>query len=111
LAPIKTDVTSDEDVVVNAAKVATDVTSLINNAGVNHNTALMVAPDLMTARAEIGISYLAPLRVTRAFAPAPIANHGAVLNLLTILARVNLPFMDRIALPRRQPCPARSKHG
>jgi NAD(P)-dependent dehydrogenase (short-subunit alcohol dehydrogenase family) len=31
--------------------------------------------------------------VTRAFAPALIRNKGAVLNLLTILARVNLPFM------------------
>ena len=30
---------------------------------------------------------------TRAFAPILIANGGAVLNLLTILARVNLPFM------------------
>jgi len=33
------------------------------------------------------------LRITRAFAPALIANRGAVLNILTILARVNLPLM------------------
>jgi short-subunit dehydrogenase len=33
------------------------------------------------------------LRLTRAFAPALIANKGVVLNMLTILARVNLPFM------------------
>jgi NAD(P)-dependent dehydrogenase (short-subunit alcohol dehydrogenase family) len=92
LVPIKMDVNSDDDV-ANAAKVATDVTLLINNAGVNHNTAFMLAPDLAIAREEIEINYLAPLRVTRAFAPALIANHGAVLNLLTILARVNLPFM------------------
>jgi len=45
------------------------------------------------AREEIEANYLAPLRVTRAFAPALIANGGAVLNMLTILARVNLPFM------------------
>jgi NAD(P)-dependent dehydrogenase (short-subunit alcohol dehydrogenase family) len=92
LVPIKMDVTSDEDV-AEAAKLAIDVTLLINNAGVNHNTAFMLAPDLAFAREEIEANYLAPLRLTRAFAPALIANHGAVLNLLTILARVNFPFM------------------
>ena len=92
LVPIKMDVTSDDDV-AKAAKVATDVTLLINNAGVNHNTAFMLAADLAIAREEIETNYLAPLRVTRAFASTLINNRGAVLNLLTILARVNLPFM------------------
>jgi len=92
LVPIRMDVTSDEDV-TNAAAAATDVTLLINNAGVNHNTAFMIAPDLAIAREEIEANYLAPLRVTRAFAPALIKNRGAVLNLLTVLARVNLPLM------------------
>ncbi len=92
LVPIKMDVTSDAEVAA-AAKAAGDVTLLINNAGINHNTAFMVAPDLVIAREEIEINYLAPLRVTKAFAPALIKNKGAVLNLLTILARVNLPFM------------------
>src|SRR6202163_4870179 len=92
LVPIKMDVTSDEDV-AKAAAVATDVTLLINNAGVNHNTSFMTAPSLAMAKEEIEANYLAPLRVTRAFAPALIKNHGAVLNILTILARVNLPIM------------------
>jgi NAD(P)-dependent dehydrogenase (short-subunit alcohol dehydrogenase family) len=92
LVPIKMDVTSDGDV-AKAAALATDVTLLINNAGVNHNTSFMTAPDLAMAREEIEANYLAPLRLTRAFAPTLTANHGAVLNLLTILARVNLPFM------------------
>jgi NAD(P)-dependent dehydrogenase (short-subunit alcohol dehydrogenase family) len=92
LVPVKMDVTSDDDV-SRAAAVAADVTLLINNAGVNHNTAFLVAPDLALAREEIEANYLAPLRLTRAFAPALIANGGAVLNMLTILARVNLPFM------------------
>jgi short-subunit dehydrogenase len=92
LVPIKMDVTSDEDV-TKAARLATDITLLINNAGINHNTGFLVAPDLAMARAEIEANYLAPLRVTRAFAPILIANKGAVLNLLTILSRVNLPLM------------------
>jgi len=92
LVPLKMDVSSDDDV-KKAAAVATDITLLINNAGINHNTSFMTAPDLTMAAEEIEANYLAPLRVTRAFAPALIANHGAVLNMLTILARVNLPFM------------------
>jgi short-subunit dehydrogenase len=92
LVPIKMDVTSDDEV-AKAAAAATDVTLLINNAGVNNNTSFMTAPDLKIAKEELEGTYLAPPRVTRAFAPALIANHGAVLNLLTILARVNLPFM------------------
>lgn len=92
LMPLKMDVSSDDDV-KKAAAVATDVTLLINNAGINHNTSFIAAPDLTIASKEIEANYLGPLRVTRAFAPALIANHGAVLNLLTILARVNLPLM------------------
>jgi short-subunit dehydrogenase len=92
LVPIKMDVNSDDDV-NRAAAQATDVTLLINNAGVNHNTAFLLAPDLAIAREEFECNYLAPLRVVRAFAPALIANKGAVLNMLTILSRVNLPLM------------------
>ena len=92
LVPLKMDVTSDGEVAA-ATRVAGDVTLLINNAGVNHNTAFLVAPDVAIAREEVEINYLAPLRVTKAFAPALIKNKGAVLNILTILARVNLPFM------------------
>lgn len=92
LVPVKLDVTSDDDV-AKAVAIAGDVTLLINNAGINHNTGFMAAPDIAMARDEIEINYLAPLRVTRAFAPVLVRNKGAVLNLLTILARVNLPFM------------------
>lgn len=92
IIPVKMDVTSDDDV-AKAAALAGDVTLLINNAGVNHNTAFLLASDLAIAKEEIEVNYLAPLRVTRAFAPALIRNKGAVVNLLTILARVNLPFM------------------
>jgi short-subunit dehydrogenase len=92
IVPIKMDVTSDDDV-IKAAAQATDITLLINNAGVNHNTAFLLAGDLSIAREEFECNYIAPLRVTRAFAPVLIANKGAVLNMLTILSRVNLPLM------------------
>jgi NAD(P)-dependent dehydrogenase (short-subunit alcohol dehydrogenase family) len=92
LVPIKMDVTNDGEV-AKAADMAGDVTLLINNAGINYNTSFMTAPDIAIAREEIEINYLAPLRVTKAFAPVLIKNKGAVLNLLTILSRVSLPFM------------------
>ncbi|WP_322040220.1 SDR family oxidoreductase [Burkholderia diffusa] len=92
VVPIALDVTSDEGV-TQAAATAKDVTLLINNAGVNHNTSFLRAPDLQLAREEIDVNYLALLRVTRAFAPTLIAHHGAVLNVLALLARVNLPSM------------------
>ncbi|MGR8023286.1 SDR family oxidoreductase [Burkholderia cenocepacia] len=92
VVPITLDVTSDEDV-TQAAATAKDVTLLINNAGVNHNTSFLRSPDLQLAREEIDVNYLALLRVTRAFAPTLIAHHGAVLNVLALLARVNLPSM------------------
>ena len=92
IVPLKMDVNSDEDV-AKAAALATDVTLLINNAGINHNTAFLAAGDLSIAREEFEINYLAPLRIIRAFAPVLIANKGAVLNMLTILSRVNLPLM------------------
>jgi short-subunit dehydrogenase len=92
IVPLKMDVSSDDDV-AKAVAQATDVTLLINNAGINHNTAFLAAGDLSIAREEFEINYMAPLRVTRAFAPVLIANKGAVLNMLTILSRVNLPLM------------------
>src|SRR5689334_11170290 len=73
IIPVKMDVTSDDDV-AEAAALAGDVTLLINNAGVNHNTAFLLADDLSIAKEEIEVNYLAPLRVTRAFAPALIRN-------------------------------------
>ncbi len=92
LVPIKMDVTNAADV-AKAVSSAGDVTLLINNAGINHNTSFMTAPDIAMAREEIEINYLSPLLVTKTFAPVLIKNRGAVLNLLTILSRVSLPFM------------------
>ena len=55
LVPIKMDVAMDEDV-AKAAALAGDVTLLINNAGINHNTSFMTAPDIAIAREEIEIN-------------------------------------------------------
>jgi len=60
VVPLRMDVTDDDDV-RHAAGIATDVTLLINNAGVNHNTALLRAADLSLASEEMACNYFAPL--------------------------------------------------
>jgi len=87
------DVTDPKSVAA-AATRARDVTILINNAGINHNIGLLTAPDLSAARAEMEANYFGTLSMCRAFAPVLKANGGgAIANMLSILGRVNLPFM------------------
>ncbi len=77
-----------------AAAKCTDVTILVNNAGVNHNAPVIGADDNDWARHEIEVNYLGTLAVTRAFAPILAANGGgAILNVLSILSRANHPGM------------------
>nr|WP_083923408.1 SDR family oxidoreductase [Amorphus coralli] len=94
--PLALDIT-DPAAVATAAKHASDVTLLINNAGVNHNTSYFRAPDLVIAREEMEVNYFGTLSVARAFAPVLAANGGgAIVNMLSILARVNLPLMGSL---------------
>jgi short-subunit dehydrogenase len=73
------------------------VTLLINNAGINRSCALLAAPDLQAARAEMETNYFGTLAMCRAFAPVLKANGGgAIVNMLSILGRVNLPLMGSL---------------
>lgn len=92
IVPLKLDVTSDADAAA-AALQASDATLLINNAGVNHNTAFMLAPDLAFAKEEIEINYLAPLRLTRARMVRMLSTAPWFLIRTGAKARVNLPLM------------------
>ncbi len=85
---------TDQGSIAAAAAQCTDVTVLINNAGVNHNVPVMGADDPDGARHEIEVNYLGNLAVSRAFVPILDANGGgAMLNVLSILSRVNHPAM------------------
>src|SRR3712207_1606001 len=76
------DVTDDESI-QDAAKIATDATVLINNAGISTYTSLLTG-DMDTIGRELETNFYGPLRVTRAFAPVIAANGGgAVLNILS----------------------------
>ncbi len=91
--PLALDITDHAAVAAAAARCG-DVTLVINNAGVNQNAPLSAANAIDNARAELEVNYLGTLVMCRAFAPVLKANGGgAIVNMLTILARVNLPAL------------------
>lgn len=95
--PVALDVT-DHDRVAAAARECGDVGLLVNNAGVNGNTGLIAAPDLADARREMECNYFGTLAMCRAFAPVLKANGGGcIVNMASITARVNLPFMGSLS--------------
>lgn len=95
VVPVTLDVT-DPRQVAHAASLAGDVTLLINNAGINRLERAIVPRNGDAARAEMEVNYFGTLAMCRAFTPALIANHGTVVNMLSILARVALPMMGSL---------------
>jgi NAD(P)-dependent dehydrogenase (short-subunit alcohol dehydrogenase family) len=82
------DVTSDASVAA-AAQAATDVSIVVNNAGLLVRTPVLSAP-LEQIESELDTNLYGLLRVTRAFAPA-LAEHetSAVLNVLSVLSWIS----------------------
>ena len=94
--PISLDITNAEQVSA-VAKQLTDVDLLINNAGVNRMAAFAASNDLNPAREEMEVNYFGTLAMCKAFAPVLKTNNGgAIVNMLSILARVNLPLMGSL---------------
>jgi NAD(P)-dependent dehydrogenase (short-subunit alcohol dehydrogenase family) len=83
--PLRLDVTDAESIRA-AARIASDATLLVNNAGISTGTSLMTgSPDVV--RLEMEVNFFGPLAVTRAFAPVIESNGGgAVLNVLSVLS-------------------------
>jgi NAD(P)-dependent dehydrogenase (short-subunit alcohol dehydrogenase family) len=95
--PVKLDITRAAEIAAARARCR-DVALLINNAGINLQAGLITAADLGAARAEIETNYLGPLAMCRAFAPVLKANGGgAIVNMLSIAARVNLPMYGSLS--------------
>jgi NAD(P)-dependent dehydrogenase (short-subunit alcohol dehydrogenase family) len=91
VVPLTLDVT-DPTAVTRAAGLARDVNLLVNNAGVMSLGGFLEAPSLDPARAEMETNYFGALAMIRAFAPILSGNGGgAVVNLLSIAAHVNIP--------------------
>lgn len=97
IVPIKLDITRAADIIAVAGQCR-DVSLLVNNAGINLQAGLIAAKDLEAARAEMETNYFGPLAMCRAFAPVLADNGGgAVVNMLSILARVNLPMYGSLS--------------
>lgn len=88
--PLQLDITDPESV-RRAAETASDVTVLINNAGVSTRAGLLDGP-IDDIRLEMETHYFGTLAVTRAFAPVIERNGGGrILNVLSVLSWAHVP--------------------
>ncbi|MCV9961344.1 SDR family oxidoreductase [Pararhizobium sp. BT-229] len=92
LVALKLDVTNPADI-EKAAKTATDVTLLINNAGFAGGQGAISAPDISIARQEMEVNYFGVLALSKAFAPILAkAERSSIVNVLSFLSLVTLPL-------------------
>jgi len=76
----------DEQSMTDAAAAASDVTLLVNNAGISTGTNL-IGSDLASVRLELDTHFFGTLGVIRAFAPVLAANGGgAIVNIHSALS-------------------------
>ena len=91
VVPVPLDV-PDARQVAEAAARCSDVTLLVNNAGVSRGTPVLAADALDQARWHLETNVFGVWALTQAFAPVLAANGGgAVLNVLSALSWVTLP--------------------
>ena len=77
---------ADPDSIAAAARTASDVTLVVNNAGISTGAAL-VTGDMADIRREMDTHFYGTLGVIRAFAPVLAANGGgAIVNILSALS-------------------------
>jgi len=87
--PLRLDVTQAGDVAA-AAKQASDVTLVINNAGIAHVGGFLAEDSEDAARRIFETNFFAMLRMSKAFAPVLGANGGGgLLNVLSVVSWVN----------------------
>lgn len=91
VVPVQLDVTSAADIAAVASRCS-DVTLLVNNAGIGTGTSVLAADALDAARLEFDTNVFGPLALNRAFAPTLAANGGgAIVNVLSVLSWVSRP--------------------
>jgi NAD(P)-dependent dehydrogenase (short-subunit alcohol dehydrogenase family) len=99
LVPLALDVTDPASVQA-AAAAASDVTLLVNNAGVTTYTDL-VTGDLDKLRLELETNLLGPLHTIRAFAPILAGNGGgAIVNVNSRLSFLSVPGANGYAVSK-----------
>lgn len=91
---VRIDLTDQKSIAAAAKAAGAEVDILVNNAGVTAISGLLDADTSDGARQEIEVNYLGTLNVIRAFAPfMKKKQQGVIVNVLTVLAHVNLPSM------------------
>jgi NAD(P)-dependent dehydrogenase (short-subunit alcohol dehydrogenase family) len=91
VVPIKLDVTKEDDIAA-AALLCSDVTLVINNAGIANFGGFLVPDSTQAARTHFETNFFGMLNVSRAFAPI-LANNGggALLNVLSVASWISRP--------------------
>jgi NAD(P)-dependent dehydrogenase (short-subunit alcohol dehydrogenase family) len=91
VVPVRLDVTKPEQVQALAGTL-TDVTLLINNAGIGEFGPVLAPGSLEALQRQFETNAVGPLRVAQAFAPV-LASHGggAVVNMLSVLSWLTMP--------------------
>lgn len=90
LTPVHLDVTDPASVFA-AARVATDVDLVVNNAGIAGSGSVLAPDGVESLRRQLETNAIGPLLVTRAFAPYLEANGGgAIVNVLSVLSWVTM---------------------
>jgi len=84
VVPIRLDVT-DATSVAGVAEAATDVSVLINNAGIVRGSSVL-APDTSKLREEMETNLFGPLAMASAFADRIAERSGAIVNVASVLA-------------------------
>lgn len=93
VVPVCLDITNPDQVAAAVAQCS-DVTLLVNNAGVLTDSPLLAAPALDAARTEMEVNYFGTLAMCRAFAPVLSRNGGgAIVNILSIASWFTNPAM------------------
>ena len=85
---------NDPAQVTAAAQRASDVTLVINNAGIASFGGFLAEGSIESARTQLETNFFGPLRVSQAFAPV-LASHGggALLNVLSVASWINSPML------------------
>lgn len=92
--PIALDVT-DPAAVAAAARHASDVTLVVNNAGIASFGGFLAEGGEASARAHLETNFFGLLRVSQAFAPVLAAHGGgALLNVLSVASWINSPMLS-----------------
>ncbi|MEI6417755.1 MAG: SDR family NAD(P)-dependent oxidoreductase [Sphingomonadales bacterium] len=89
VVPLALDV-ADAGAIARIASQADDITLLINNAGVLEGGDVFAAGADALER-QLVVNGLAPLRLAAAFAPALRRGHGAIANILSVVALAPMP--------------------